>query len=487
VRRLGAALSGVESAAQLTRHLLAFARRQPLMPDTVDPARLLHGLEDLLRQRLGERISVEVVVHSAIWALRADPQLLEDSILHLARNAREAMPRGGRLTLAASNVLIDEAAAAEQAEIKPGEYVLISVSDTGCGMASEVQARATEPFFTTKPDHPGSGLGLPIVLGFARQSEGNVTIESTLGRGTTVRLYLPRRRTLADPPPASPAPTPAQAPAAARGELVLAVEDDEAVRLAVVQALGSLGYQVMEASDAASALELMRNGARPDILFTDFVMPGEVGALDLAREARRLHPGIAVLLTSGYVDSANTLADAEDVPFALLSKPWRIGDLGRELRAALQAAGAAAANAAAPPAATPPALPATLPATPLATPAAERRPRRAMVVEDDAMVRMITAELLADLGYSVIEHSTGGAALQALNATGSDLLVTDVGLPDMSGLEMARRAVEITPSLAVVIASGDHHERDDGFTYLEKPYDAYRLRQAVTHARATGA
>jgi signal transduction histidine kinase/CheY-like chemotaxis protein len=455
-RRLSSALASVERAAQLTLHLLAFARRQPLAPDTVDPARLLHGVEELLRRTLGDGISVEVMVHAAIWAVRADPQLLEDAILHLAMNARDAMPKGGRLILSATNVVLDETVTGEHGETVPGEYVLLSVIDDGAGMTPQVLARATEPFFTTKADRRGSGLGLPMVQGFARQSGGKFEVESAPGHGTTARLYIPRRRALPDS--LRLAPEAEEAHTQAHGEIVLAVEDDDAVRFSSVQALGSLGYRVIEASDAAAALALLRGGARPDILFTDIVMPGQPSARELAEEARKLHPGIAVLFTSGYIDKGLASQEAASGSFALLSKPWRIGDLGRELRAAVRAARAVPV---------------------------ERPKLQAVLIEDDAMVRMVTADLLSELGYEVTQHASGGDALETLRTSGADLVLIDIGLPDMSGMDVARKVGELAPDAAVVIASGSRDHAEAGFTFLEKPYDATRLRRAVGRARAT--
>ena len=450
-RRLAAAMAGVERAAQLTRRLLAFARRQPLAPDTVDPARLLHGMEDMLRRTLGQTVLIDMAIDPDIWAIRADPQLLENALLNLAINARDAMPQGGRLTLSATNATPP----ADDAELTPGEYVLLAVSDTGGGMTPEILARATEPFFTTKGDGRGTGLGLSMVFGFAKQSGGNLAIESAPGRGTTARLFIPRSQGVPEvlPDPA----TDRRTPIGGQGETVLAVEDDPAVRSAAVQALANLGYRVVEASNAAAALALLRGGTRPDILFTDMVMPGQPSAVELAEEARALHPGIAVLFTSGLIDGG---AAPREPTFLLLTKPWRIEDLGLQLRAAMLAA--------------------------RGTPPEHSQPyrtKRAFLVEDDVMVRTVTSDLLAELGYDVVEHATGASALEALQASGADLLLTDIGLPDMSGLDVARHAVRLEPHLAVVIASGAQETGEDEFTFLEKPYDAARLRRAVAKAR----
>jgi signal transduction histidine kinase/DNA-binding response OmpR family regulator len=466
-RKLSAAMVGVERAAQLTRHLLAFARRQPLAPRTIDPLLMLNGLQEMLGRTLGETISVIVRVAPDIWPVHADPHLLENAILNLALNARDAMPKGGRLTIEAENFVADP----ETHGAASGDYIRFTVEDTGYGMSPETLARAVEPFFTTKPDGHGTGLGLPMVFGFARQSGGNFELASTPGVGTTASLVIPRS-TLAQIPVLA-SPTTAAAELRGAGEMVLAVEDDDAVRSAAIDALETLGYEVVAASNASAALDLLRSGLCPDILFTDVVMPGQLSAWELADEARRLVPGIAVLFTSGYTEKeAGQRLGGEHpptTPFALLGKPWRIGDLDRELRAAVSAS----RN-------TEPARQSF--SDPAISSSARRPALRAILVEDDAMVRMITADLLTELGYDVTEYATGAAALAALGEIDPDLLMTDIGLPDMDGIEVAREAVRIAPELAVIIASGAADASTHGFTFLEKPYDAARLRRALGRA-----
>jgi signal transduction histidine kinase/DNA-binding response OmpR family regulator len=466
-RKLSAAMAGVGRAAQLTRRLLAFARRQPLAPATIEPLVMLNGLQEMLGRTLGETIAVIVRAAPDTWPVHADPHLLENAILNLALNARDAMAKGGRLTIAAENFVSTTPAHG----VAAGEYVRVTVADTGHGMSPQTLARAVEPFFTTKPDGHGTGLGLPMVFGFARQSGGNLELASVRGEGTTATLLLPRSRHPVRPLAVSAAADVADTRRAT--ETVLAVEDDDAVRSAAVDALESLGYRVVAASNAGAALNMLLTGLRPDILFTDVVMPGELSAWELAEQARRLVPGIAVLFTSGYTDKeASHRTGGEHQPAtrpALLGKPWRIGELDRRLRAALAAARTAA-----------PAGPDA--SDPVVSPHGDPRARRALLVEDDAMVRMVTADLLTELGYQVSEHSTGAEALAALRDIDPDLLMTDIGLPDMDGIEVAREAVRIAPDLAVIIASGAIASGTDGFTFLEKPYDAARLRHAVGRA-----
>ncbi len=329
-RRLDAAMAGVARGARLTRHLLAFARRQPLAPTVIDLRHLLAGMEDMLRRTLGALVSVEMVVPDDLWTSQADPQQLENAILNLAINARDAMPNGGRLTITAGNSSLDAAQAADDAA--PGDYVVITVTDTGIGMTEAQLARAVEPFYTTKPEGVGTGLGLPMVYGFARQSGGSFRLFSRLGSGTTARLCLPRSQLLA-PPAVSPA---APAMPAAAGELVLVVEDDEAVREVAAQALHMLGYRTIEAADPAAALALLRGGAKPDVLLSDVVMPGPISAIQLAEQARLiLGSKLPVLFTSGHPQDRMAGHDACNHFANLLDKPWRIEDLATKLRAAL--------------------------------------------------------------------------------------------------------------------------------------------------------
>jgi signal transduction histidine kinase/CheY-like chemotaxis protein len=443
--RLGAAIGAVERAARLTRHLLAFARRQPLAPEAVDTARLLTAFADVLRRTLGETVRVRVVLGDGLWAVRADPQQLENAILNLAINARDAMPEGGGLTIEASNATLDEAYAAANSEVTPGQYVMIAASDTGGGMTAEQLARAVEPFFTTKPAGRGTGLGLSMVYGFTKQSGGHFKLYSEPGHGTTARLYIPRSHVT---PHGGVSEVEATEPA--HGELVLVVEDDAMVRATATQTLRGLGYRAVEAESAAMALDMLRAGSRPDILFTDVVMPGRPTARELAAEARRLVPWLAVVFTSGYAANAIMHNGQLDAGLTLISKPWRIAELAARLRAALAEA---------------------------------RRSRtlRVLLVEDDPLVRITTADLLADLGHEVVEAASAAAAMEALQSP-ADLLITDYGLPDMNGLVLAARLRERYPGMPVVIATGQQASAVPDVIWLEKPYDEAALRRAIAEA-----
>ena len=304
-QRLGAAQVAVERGARLTRHLLAFARRQPLAPEAIDPGRLLNGMEDLLRGTLGSDVRVEIVVGGGLWPVRADPHQLENAVLNMCINARDAIyasaGRGdGRITIEAANAKLDATYVAANPESAVGQYVLIAISDTGTGMTAAQIARAVEPFYTTKTEGKGTGLGLSMVYGFVKQSGGHFKIYSEPDHGTTVKVYLPRTHVT---PSAQPADVPAVA-ARAEGETVLVVEDEATVRAATVEALAGLGYRTLAAESSAAALALLEQGHRPDVLFTDVVMPGQPGARELAAQASKRLPELAVVFTSGYTANA---------------------------------------------------------------------------------------------------------------------------------------------------------------------------------------
>jgi signal transduction histidine kinase/ActR/RegA family two-component response regulator len=326
---LDAALRG----ADLTRRLLAFARRQPLQPQHVDVNKLVDGITKLLSRTLGENIQITFNPASDAWLVVADAVQLEASLTNLATNARDAMPNGGRLTITTGNRVLDEQYARQHPEVVAGDYVMIEVSDTGTGMTPDVAARIFEPFFTTKEIGKGSGLGLSMVYGYAKQSGGHVNVYSEVGIGTTFRLYLPRALGEAVAPTQSAEP----APAKQGHETVLVVEDNDAVRRVVVRQLGELGYHVLESVDAAAALEILTAGTRVDLLFTDIVMPGKLNGLDLARVAMGRWPSLKIVLTSGFPETkVDGFAEPMTSGLRLLSKPYRKDELARVLRSALE-------------------------------------------------------------------------------------------------------------------------------------------------------
>ena len=325
--------AAAERGADLTRHLLAFSRRQPLQPRATDINALVVDAARLLRPTLGEQIEIEsMLAHDSAPAL-IDPSQLSTAILNLALNARDAMPDGGKLTLETKNVVLDEDYARLNNDVKPGNYVMIAVSDTGQGIPPALMDKVFEPFFTTKDAGKGSGLGLSMVYGFVKQSNGHVKIYSEPDHGTTVKLYLPRA---AEAPVLPVADT--GRPAVARGdETILVVEDDALVRDYVVAQVRRLGYRTLSASNAVEGLALIDNPERIDLLFTDVIIPGGMNGRQLALEAEKRRPGLKVLYTSGYTENAIVHHGRLDADVLLLAKPYLSADLARMIRTALEA------------------------------------------------------------------------------------------------------------------------------------------------------
>jgi PAS domain S-box-containing protein len=447
--RLKGALHGADRAAELTRQLLAFARRQPLEPRVVNLGRLVSDMAEMLRRTLGEAIEVETVIAGGLWNTLADPTQVESAVLNLALNARDAMPKGGRLTIEITNAVLDEGYASQEREVEPGQYVMLAVSDTGQGMSAETLSRAFEPFFTTKGEDRGTGLGLSMVYGFVKQSRGHVQIYSEPAEGTTVKIYLPRsRQSLAV------APQPSDSGVVGRQEVVLVVEDDDLVRASTVGMLRDLGYICVHATDGASALEKLRAGLKVDLLFTDVVMPGPVKSRDLAREAEALLPGLPVLFTSGYSENAIVHQGRLDEGVQLLSKPFSRDDLARKIRALLRKA-----------------------------------QRVVLVVEDDALVRMAAVDMIESLGFAAAQAGDAEEALAVLQASERiDVLFTDIGLPGMRGPELAANALALRPELKVVFASGYGETAEAqgvaGAAHLAKPYQQAQLSEVLGMAMA---
>lgn len=295
--KIEAAMGGAERGAMLTQRLLAFSRRQILEPRPVDPNRIVSDMSELIRHSIGT-ISLETVLGGAVWHTIIDPNQLENALLNLAINARDAMPKGGKITIETANAYLDAAYAAADHEVTPGQYVLIAVTDEGTGMSPEHAARAFEPFFTTKGIGKGSGLGLSQVYGFVKQSKGHVKLYSELGSGTTVKLYLPRLQTEPDLAIETDDPQP-EMPRAKPGETILLVEDDADVLAYAAEALKSLGYGVIAAKDGASALTVLERQPDISLLLTDMSLPGLNGP-ELIEKARERRPGLPVLCTTGY-------------------------------------------------------------------------------------------------------------------------------------------------------------------------------------------
>ena len=329
-RFIDAARRGVDRAASLTQGLLAFARRQPLEPKPLDPNRLVANMTELLRRTLGETIAIQSVLAGRLWWVSVDHNQLESAILNVAINARDAMAETGKLTIETANSYLDERYSAEHEDVAPGEYVLISISDTGPGMPADAVRKVFEPFYTTKPE--GTGLGLSQVYGFVKQSNGHVKIYSEPGHGTTVKIYLPRLEG-AVPQEVMSVTRPVRG--SAHRETILVVEDDEDLRSFTMQMLGELGYRVLGAADARSALQGLENEPAVDLLFTDVGLPNGVNGRQLADEVVRLRPSIRVLYTTGYARNAIVHHGRLDPGVELLPKPYTQPDLARRVREVL--------------------------------------------------------------------------------------------------------------------------------------------------------
>ena len=317
--------------AQMIRSLLAFSRQQDLASQQIELGSMLTGLTGILRHTLGEPVEISLTLAPDLWPVQLDQAQLESALLNLALNARDAMPQGGKLVFEAINATLDADYGAENPGVAAGDYVLVAVSDTGVGMPPDVLIRAFEPYFTTKEVGKGSGLGLSMVFGFIKQSGGHVKIYSEPGHGTTVRLYLPRARGVAEVP--EPVKDTVDR-SLGGGRSVLVVEDNEELRRVVVRSLTRLGFDVIEANRASSAMEKLDGGLHPDLLLTDMVMPGAMNGLQLAKEAVRRIPRLRVLLTSGFTEQA-AQASGETLPWPLLVKPYRNQDLIAALTGAM--------------------------------------------------------------------------------------------------------------------------------------------------------
>jgi PAS domain S-box-containing protein len=327
-RAADSAIASAKRAAALTQRLLAFSRRQPLDPKPVDSNALVSGMSDLLRRTLGETIELQTIRGAGLWLIEVDSNELEAAILNLAVNARDAMPEGGRLTIETANVELDQAYAAAHAEVIPGQYVCLSITDTGTGMSESTLQQAFEPFFTTKPVGQGTGLGLSQVYGFVKQSGGHVKIISELGHGTTVKICLSRFERAEIPAPTT---APAKLPEGNHGETILVTEDDDDVRAYAVNVLQDLGYRVLESHDGPFALRLLERH-EVHLLFTDVVLRGKMSGAQLAAQAKALHPELKVLFTTGYARDAIVHHGRLDPGVELLTKPYSAEELSTRLR-----------------------------------------------------------------------------------------------------------------------------------------------------------
>jgi PAS domain S-box-containing protein len=334
VEMAGDALGAAERGAKLTQQLLAYSRQQPLSPQVISLNDNLLDLFALLRRTLEESIQIDGVIATDLWEVRIDKTQLDNALLNLAINARDAMPHGGKLTIEASNTILDAHYAEQNPDVKDGSYVMLVITDTGEGMSADTVARVFEPFFTTKPLGRGTGLGLSMVYGFVKQSGGHIKIYSELGHGTSVKMYLPRFRSANEEGSAANRDTEVQG--ASNREVVLVVEDDAAVRKLTVRLLTGLGYQTIEAEDGVSALAKLETTPHVDLLFTDVVMPKGMNGRDLARKAQARRPSLKVLYMSGYTRNAILHNGELDEGVHLLTKPFHLAELAQKVKAALR-------------------------------------------------------------------------------------------------------------------------------------------------------
>jgi signal transduction histidine kinase/two-component SAPR family response regulator len=452
-----------DRGAKLSSQLLAFARRQPLQPKATNLGRLLRDMDELLRRALGESVEIETVVSGGLWITLVDPHQLENAVLNIAINGRDAMNGEGKLTLELGNAMLDDHYVSSEVDVPAGQYVMLAISDTGVGMSAETMARAFEPFFTTKGEGKGTGLGLSMVFGFVKQSNGHIRVYSEVGSGTTIKIYLPRCDQAEEENIDIPIPQ-----VLGGSETILVVEDDMAVQATAVNMLTGLGYRVLKANDGQSALIVLQSGISIDLLFTDVVMPGPVRSPDLAKQAKELHPNIEVLFTSGYTQNAIVHGGRLDPGVQLISKPYRREDLARKIRHML-------ANA----------KPIIVPEKivkneyPVKETTLSSRPLHILVVEDTPDMLKILCKQLSKLGHLSKGVSDAEKALQELASGKFDVLLTDVNLPGISGFELARKAFADTPSMKLIISSGYGIFPSEGLgfgaIFLPKPYNFERL------------
>ncbi|CAA2156035.1 Blue-light-activated protein [Methylobacterium brachiatum] len=328
-RYINAAQGASKRAAALTHRLLAFSRRQTLDPKPTDVNRLVAGLEELIRRTVGPAVTVDVIAATGLWPALVDPPQLENALLNLCINARDAMPEGGSIIIETANIALD-AREARQRDMPPGPYLLLRVTDTGTGMAPEIVGKVFEPFFTTKPLGQGTGLGLSMIYGFAQQSGGQVRIVSELGRGTKVCLYLPRHGgTVAEEDPLAAAGAPARA---APGETVLVVDDEPTVRMLVTEVLEDLGYTAIEAADSVAGLKVLQSDVRIDLLVSDVGLPGGMNGRQMAEAGRSTRPGLKVLFITGYAEAAVLGNGQLDPGMQVITKPFVVEVLGARIR-----------------------------------------------------------------------------------------------------------------------------------------------------------
>jgi PAS domain S-box-containing protein len=469
-KKVANALEGVARGSKLASQLLSFGRRQPLEPKVVNIGRFVSGIEELLRRALGEEVEIEMIRSGGLWNTLVDVVQVENALLNLAINARDAMNGSGKLTIEVGNSFLDDEYARLHQDVEPGQYVMLAVSDTGSGMSPELMAKVFDPFFTTKPVGKGTGLGLSMVYGFVKQSGGHIKLYSEVGEGTTVKLYFPRSLQEEDTVVAAD-----HGPIVGGTETILVAEDDEQVRNTVVAMLTDLGYNVLKAKDAASALTIFESGIPIDLLFTDVVMPGPLKSSEMARQAKERMPHLAVLFTSGYTENSIVHGGRLDPGVELLSKPYSREALARKIRHVInngkQVRRALEQKARE-----------LIPEKETA-PLDRAAGKRILLVEDNELIRMTTSDMLEELGCSVFEAGSAEKALTILSDEQIDVIVTDLGLPGMSGEDFSREVRRRWPEIGIVFAtgmnSGPRLDDPSRTALLPKPHGVEELKGAL--------
>jgi CheY-like chemotaxis protein len=410
-------------------------------------------------------------VSGGLWNTLIDPAQLENALLNLAINARDAMEGFGKLTIEVGNAYLDDAYSRQHRDVEPGQYVALSVTDTGSGMSPELMEKVFEPFFTTKPEGKGTGLGLSMVYGFVRQTGGHVKIYSEVGEGTTIRIYLPRSMQQEDVKVSI-----AEGPVEGGPETILVVEDDEAVRATVVETLQDLGYRVLKAADPTAALNIVESGIPIDLLFTDVVMPGSLTSTELAKKAKERLPRLAVLFTSGYTENSIVHGGRLDHGVQLLSKPFTREVLARKIRQVLDQEAQKRG--------TKPAVSIEAASAPVAEASSVAADvRRILLVEDNVLIRISTVEMIEELGLEVVEASSAEEALPLLALGGFDVLIADLGLPGMTGEDFCNEVRRRWPEIAIVFTTGASHgpelEDSSRTALLSKPHGVEELKRAL--------
>lgn len=449
LKLLDNAMMAATRGGKLSSQLLAFGRRQPLEPKVINLSRLVRDMDALVRRSIGEGIEVETVVSGGLWNTFADTTNVETALLNLAINARDAMEGQGKLTIELGNAYLDDEYARKVFGVKPGQFVMLAVTDTGSGIPAELIEKVFDPFFTTKPEGKGTGLGLSMIYGFVKQSGGHVNIYSEVGKGTTVRIYLPRSTAAEDV---------VQAPSTAiigGHETVLVVEDDDAVRETAAELLRELGYKVLLARDGQSGLAILESGIAFDLLFTDVVMPGKIKSTVLAQRVHAERPGTAVLFNSGYTENSIVHDGKLDTGVNFLGKPYTREQLARKVRQVLDDR------------------------PPAPEPKQASAKKKILLCEDEPLIRMVATEMLADLGHDVVEAGTIAESVAILQDD-IGILVCDLHLPDGSGVDLARTARTQFPHLPIIFATGDHLDPPlPGSVVLRKPYNEQDLAKAI--------